>query len=58
MPKTKKKFDWEVYDNQGEFLDILSMTRHESKEYLKKFPNYKLQEIGYSDGVNNSKFDD
>lgn len=58
MPKTKKKFDWEVYDEQGEFLDILSMTRRECKEYQAKFPNYKLQEIGYSDGVNSSKFDD
>ena len=25
MPKTKKKFDWEIYEN-GEFVDILSMT--------------------------------
>lgn len=50
MPKTKKRFDWEVYDEEGEFLDIITMTRDESKNYKKKFPKYSLQEIGYSNG--------
>jgi len=49
MPKTKKKFDWEVYDENDEFLDIISMTRDESKKYLQDFPNYRLQEIAYTD---------
>lgn len=49
MPKTKKKFDWEIYDDNGEFIDILSMTRKESKEYLLNFPNYRIQEIMYTD---------
>lgn len=49
MPKTKKKFNWEVYDENGEFLDILAMTRDEAKRYKIKFPNYKLQEIEYCD---------
>jgi len=35
MPKTTKPFDWEVYDENGEFFDILTMTRAESKEYQK-----------------------
>lgn len=50
MSKTKKKFDWEIYDRDGEFLDILSMSRDEAKNYKKEFPHYKLQELGYTDG--------
>ena len=49
MPKTTKPFDWEIYDENGEFLDILTMTRDESKEYQKTHPNYTLTEIGYND---------
>lgn len=49
MPKTKKKFDWEIYDIEGEFLDIISMTRTEAKKYQEMFPDYKLQEIMYTD---------
>lgn len=49
MPKTKKKFDWEVYDENDEFIDILSMTRDEAKVYLNKHKHYTLREIGYSD---------
>lgn len=49
MPKTKKRFNWEIYDEKGTFLDILTMTRDESKNYQKTFPKYKLQEIGYTD---------
>ena len=49
MPTTKKKFNWEVFDNNGNFLDILTMSRNESKIYQEKFPNYKLHEIGYTD---------
>ena len=36
MPKTTKPFDWEVYDENGEFIDILSMTRDEMKRYKNK----------------------
>ena len=49
MPKTKNKFDWEVYDINGEFVDILNMTRHEMKEYQKKHPHLELHEISYTD---------
>lgn len=49
MPKTKKKFDWEVYDKDDEFIDIITMTRDEAKNYKKDFPNYRLQELGYSE---------
>lgn len=49
MSKTNKRFDWEIYDNNGNFLDIISMTRAESKLYLQKFPNYHLTEIAYTD---------
>ena len=52
MPKTTRKFDWEVYDEKGKFFDILSMTRNEAKEYQKAFPKYKLQEIMYTDDGN------
>lgn len=49
MPKTNKKFDWEVYDKNGELLDVLTMTRNEAKEYHKKFPKLTLQEIMYNE---------
>ncbi len=49
MPRTKKKFNWEVYDNHGNFIDILSMSRSEQKIYQEKFPNYRLHEIEYTE---------
>lgn len=49
MPKTNKLFDWEIYDRDGNFIDILTMTRSESKDYKKKFPQYVIQEIAYTD---------
>lgn len=48
MPKTKKKFDWEVYEGD-EFVDILSMTRAEAKLYQQQFPNQELLEIAYTE---------
>ena len=55
MPKTTKPFDWEVYDENGEFIDILSMTRDEMKRYKNKHSKYTLNELGYTDdGKNNS----
>lgn len=56
MPKTKKKFDWEVYKD-GECIDILSMSRNEAKEYINHFPDLQLQEIGYTD-ILNKQLDD
>jgi hypothetical protein len=47
MPKTKKLFDWEVFEN-GELIDIISMTRNTSKVYKEKFPNREIFEIGYT----------
>ena len=49
MPRTKKKFNWEVFDKFGNFLDILSMSRSEKKIYQEKFPDYQLHEIGYAE---------
>lgn len=49
MPKTKKKFDWEIYDEEGEFLDIQSMTRDECKRYKQEFPSHTLLELGYTE---------
>ena len=49
MPKTKKKFNWEVFDEDGNFVDILTMSRNDAKDYHKKFPHYKINEIGYTD---------
>ena len=48
MPKTKKKFDWEIYDGD-EFVDILSMTRDEAKLYQQQFPNQEVLEIAYTE---------
>lgn len=53
MPKTKKRFDWEIYYN-GELIDILSMSRTEAKEYQLKFPKYILKEISYTDDFNDT----
>lgn len=49
MPKTKKKFDWEIYDEHNDFIDILSMTREESKKYKERFPDHILLELGYTE---------
>ena len=55
MPKTNKKFDWEVYDENGEFIDILTMSRSEAKDYKKKFSDYTIKEIEMvDDGRDNS----
>ncbi len=45
MPKTTKKFDYEVYDKHGDFVDILSMTRDEAKRYKQNNPDLELQTI-------------
>ena len=49
MPKTRKKFDWEIREN-GQFIDILTMTRSEMAEYRQQFPQYEIKEISYTDG--------
>ena len=49
MPRTKKKFNWEIYDARGEFIDILVMSRDEAREYHKQFPDFILQEISYTE---------
>ena len=48
MPKTKKKFDWEIYEGD-ECIDMLSMSRDEMKEYQKNHPEYIIREVGYTD---------
>ena len=55
MPKTTKLFDWEVYDKDGNFLDILSMTRDQSKEYRKANPELIVNEIAYNDGEDDTR---
>ena len=49
MPKTKKRFDWEIYDKEGNYIDILTFTRAEAKEFQINFPDLKIREIGYTD---------
>lgn len=49
MPKTRKKFNWEVYNEDGEFQDIISMTRHEMKSFISLYPKLKVKEIEYTD---------
>ena len=48
MPKTKKKFDWEIYEGD-EFIDILSMTNDEAKMYQQQFPNHEVLKITYTE---------
>ena len=55
MPKTKKLFDWEVYTDTGELLDILTMSREQAKQYQKEFPDMLLNEIGYNDGEDDTR---
>ena len=50
MPKTKKLFDWEIYDEDGELIDVLTMTRDKMKSYKTSHPNYTINEISYHDG--------
>lgn len=52
MPKTKRKFDWEIYNKEGEFIDILTLSRDEAKIYKNKFPDYVLKVISYTDHDN------
>ena len=52
MPKTKRKFDWEIYNKEGEFIDILTLSRDEAKIYKHKFPDYVLKVISYTDHAN------
>lgn len=53
MPKTNKRFDWEIYDENKEFVDMLTMTRNEMKDYKKKFPKYNIKEISYAENGDN-----
>lgn len=55
MPKTKKLFDWEVYTDAGELVDILTMSREQAKQYQKEFPDMLLNEIGYNDGEDDTR---
>lgn len=45
----RTKFDWEIYDENGEFLDVLTMTRDEMREYHHQFPNQTYKEIDAAD---------
>ena len=57
MPKTTRKFDWEVYDENNEFVDIFTMSRSEIKDFKKDHPGYTLKEIGYSDDGDDDTWD-
>jgi hypothetical protein len=39
------KINWEIVDKDGNFIDVLSMTKDEKKHYLEQFPDYKCYEI-------------
>ena len=54
MPKTKKLFDWEVYQ-EGELIDVLTMTRDQMKSYQKLHPDLTLCEINFYDGENDTR---
>ena len=54
MPKTKKLFDWEVYQ-EGELIDVLTMTRNQMKSYQESHPDLTLCEINFYDGENNTR---
>lgn len=56
MPKTKKKFDWEIYEGI-EFIDMLSMSRDEMREYQKAHPEYTIKEVGYTDDGNDNSWE-
>ena len=34
-----------IYDENGELLDVINLTKKEAKEYKKDNPNYTLEEI-------------
>lgn len=55
MPKTKKLFDWEVYDENKNFIDILSMTRDDAKIYQKNHSEFFITEIAYNDGEDDTR---
>ena len=55
MPKTKKLFDWEIYDKDKNFIDILSMTRDDAKIYQKNHPEFFITEIAYNDGEDDTR---
>ena len=55
MPKTKKLFDWEIYDGDKNFIDILSMTRDDAKTYQKNHPEFFITEIAYNDGEDDTR---
>lgn len=57
MPKTTKKFDWEIYDESGEFIDILSMTRDEMKNYRINHKDYSITEVGYTNDGGDDSWD-
>lgn len=50
MPKTSKPINWEVYDESGDFIDILSMTRDDMKAYRSSHEGYTVKEIDNNDG--------
>lgn len=45
MSITPKIIDYSIYDEEGEFLDVLSMTEKEMKKYKKEFPLYLIEEL-------------
>lgn len=55
MPKTKKLFDWEIYDENNELIDILTMTRNQMRDYQQAHPNYTISEISYHDGEDDTR---
>ena len=54
MSKTKKLFDWEVYED-GELIDVLTMTRNQMKSYKETHPNLTLCEINFYDGEDDTR---
>lgn len=42
--KKQKTFEYIIYDENGEVVDVLDLTKKEAKEYKKNNPNYTLEE--------------
>ena len=55
--KRQPKLNWEVVDENGFFIDVLTMTKDEMKKYLEDFPNYKCYQIDRFNSGRDSTWD-
>jgi hypothetical protein len=43
--KKYKTIEYAVYTKEGDFIDVLDLTKKQAKEFLKENPEYTLEEI-------------